>query len=365
MDYATIAWNMLSDRDWMRINKPLLHRIGDRETILICEMVSLDHHHRSKGNRYTGWFKASSNFIFKHTAQDRNIQARTVRRLVEQGLVEKRLSRSVPATNEFYINYQKLVELIEMGYPEDESQLAENKLTSKLKISQLGNLNQANYNKELNNEDNNEKYNTLQPAAVGILSQSTTPPIDPEGGVKTQPIEAASANGVPPRLCRGRKTPIPAAPVEAAPPPDPIKVAGNKLARAFIPLLRKVTDTPNKNKFWPSVVPLGKLVVEEGVPPERIFSLIDKLSAYIGKTTDIYLPTFFSAAQFARKFYQIEEHMKRIHYPTAQSGNSNGKSNWTSRLIRTKPGDDNFDDYEEQARREGRYYEGVNEGAPT
>jgi hypothetical protein len=116
-DYATANWNLAANGNWIRISKPMLHNIGDRETIMLAELITLDHHHRNNP-KFNGWFKAPVRILFKHTSQLIDTQRRTLTKLVELGLITRK-RMGIPAQNWFLLNHVKLHELLNKGYPEE------------------------------------------------------------------------------------------------------------------------------------------------------------------------------------------------------------------------------------------------------
>ena len=315
-DYATLSWNLLSQKDWLRISKPLMHRIGDRETIILYELVSLDHYHRNRDS-FNGWFRASNTLLFKHTAQKIDTQRKSISKLVELGLVEKRISKGhVPATLEYRINHKNLVHMVMKGWPDEFRQNTKSSLGKKPKLDMAKNLN---YNKDSSNEEPND-YKTLgADAPVGVSQPAPSSPDEKENTFSTWGLPQQGC--APPRAVkRTRTAPVPPTP---KPPPDPNVIATAKLMQSFAPLYRQINQAPlkaNTENWYKNRASLQLMLTKDELPLERIQEVIGWLMRH---HSDTYTPKFSNAYKFRQKFFDIE----RIKRNGSSNGNNGSSQN--------------------------------------
>ena len=330
MDFPTIAWNLLSDRDWLRISKPLLHRLGDRETIILCELISLDHFHRNKSNtKYDGWFKASNTLLFKHTAQRKDIQQRSITSLISQGLMEKRLSKGhIPATNEYMLNHEALVELICLGMPDlnGKSQQEQNTPPSRSKTLLLDDAKCGNYNKDLPKEFSKDSLNNNTPAACDMDEALPEPIPQPDGEDGILPHKE-EVDYVAPRRTRTLPIPEPDPHPQNEHKPDPIKSAGSRLMRdsapgakdGFLSLQTLAYQVHvSKDQFFRYALPIGQLNILDQVEESRIRALI---AWWHDHHNDPFAPNCFSGFDLRKNFSRLEQFMLK----SKNGGNGNGK----------------------------------------
>lgn len=303
--YASNNWNLLSDKDWLRISKPLMHQIGDRETIMLCELVSLDHYHR-KNPKFNGWFRAPSNLLFKHTAQSPIVQKRTLDSLVEKGLILRRL-RGVPASNHFLIAHAKLNSIINMGYPQEKQQIKHTEGSQPELITQEHHQfneiietsfyeSQKLYNKDYLNND----Y-----SLIGIQRCENT--ADECTSLDTTSEQAPKATKYK------RSIPIPKSQGYLLMKQSPDKRIG------FHKLLTMVNGVI-PTSWAKDMAILNIMVNDDHIEVERIRSVINWLKDH---WQDDFVPSFSSSERFRYKFFDIEKAMARAN--RTSNGNNNGK----------------------------------------
>lgn len=347
------ADKLLMEHGWIKLSKELVKNIGLKEGVILSHLWSTHlWSHKKEGEEYAGWFQTSHKDIKNSTSIKTNAQIDIIKSLIDKGLVEKNLV-GYPPKNFYRIDEENLIEFLKENktpicsdrntrkrefnipktkelveslnkYPEWDESLTPNFPKSvSLKSRIPGNLP---YIEKKDIKKNSYIYQMQNLSSSNLDIDSNT-----EGEIPSITLQKAIPSGRVPRV---RSTPIPTPqPLEEDKPkkaPDPSKSAGTRLMRSnkeegtigFAELIASVNNMPpprGPDKFWSTAIPLGKMVVEDGIEEERIRNLIQWLNSH---HSDIYVPTFSDVFQFRRKFFQLEKSMKR---ESSERKPSNGK----------------------------------------
>lgn len=108
---AHLVYSAMTEKNWLRISKAMMHAIGDRETIMLSELISLDMGHRKKASGdFDGWFRASGDLLEYATAQGKDVRQRTLGKLEKLNIIKSKKA-GLPATNHYRIDYGRIPEL--------------------------------------------------------------------------------------------------------------------------------------------------------------------------------------------------------------------------------------------------------------
>ncbi len=281
---ADLVWNTMSDKNWLRISKPMMHAIGDRETIMLTELINLDRYYRKEGKEYLGWFWATASVLYEHTTQLEDVQRRVLNSLVDRGIIQRKRA-GVPARNYFKINYEVIPSLFESNFTGTSSGE-----TPELEIGKHRNLvkeNTGTIYKEINKEIINKKY--IAPA-----------------------IERAGQPIVP------RELPTP------LPKPSTKKVRAN--AKQYLPLANKLSRIISSSKnikhthqqltAWSNDI--CSMVEDHDISADRISAALNWYRTHVGGS---YVPVIESGRALKDKFLKLEAAITRASSPPPQNGN--------------------------------------------
>lgn len=297
---ADLVWNTVSDKNWLRISKPMMHAIGDRETIMLTELINLDRYYRKEKEEYNGWFWATASVLFEHTTQLEDTQRRVLNNLVDRGIIQRRRA-GVPAKNYFKINYAAIPALFDSGLPGTSS--GETPELEKGKHRNLAQGNTGTIYKEIDKEINYKKYNT---------------PSEPN-----QPMGDSLPSGKRSTKAERSKEYLPIA---------------NKLSR-IISSSKNIKHTSQQLSSWAKDI--CTMVEDHSISPDRISLALNWYRTHIGEP---YVPVIESGSALKDKFLKLEAAIQRASNPRPQNGNgTNGYNRPRNALYPTQEERDDYD----------------------
>lgn len=317
IDETMEVYNEVLGKRFLMISKPLMVFIGDRETIMLTELIEIAKialiKHESR------WFYATAEKIRREVGHSTDIQNRTIESLESLGVIEKRLTKTYPSKKEFRIDRERLTDiLIEAqrnfkgqvkGNPKPGKQT--NETTPRFRISPTSGLGFSSSciiykEKDLNIKNNN-----------GVSLDTPVGSSISEDGEIPEPIEYdyEEERATPPKPTRVRTTPDT--------PENLIQFSGQKIMNGngdgpgFYGVLQKSNGLTHIENYFGQTIVLGKMVEDKKIEPKRIGKVLTWLNEHMN---DDFVPKFHSASEFSRKFLNLEDAMNRHNRrPTASA----------------------------------------------